>query len=392
MRDVSGLAMAAAFLSAILVAAWAARVIYAIVRWRAYIWHPSAYASRLRRAAARDSQKHVIFVMVDHYEPGSGPAGVQRNEEWLAAFRAISNAHRDSLGTRFRYSWFYPFDNRNEKILVALCRMAYQGYGEVEFHWHHPRADNETFPGMLKEAIAWYQQYGAMISSGPEPQTHFAFIHGDWALNNSLPICGVSREIDILFQHGCYADFTFPAVGSRSQPRKVNSIYYARHLDGWESFADGADVRARAPVNDRLMIFQGSMRFHWLTGRIEYSAVESFARPTSRRVREWIDTHIHVAGQPEWTFVKVHSHGIQSAAEIVHASLDPMLSSLESICRERNLTLHYMSAREAYNVVKAAEAGMTGNPSEYRDYRIPKPRNMLFDVEVPIIQSSSRTS
>jgi hypothetical protein len=262
--------------------------------------------------------------------------------------------------------------------------MAYEGYGEVELHWHHPPADNETFPAMLKDAIAWFQQYGALISSGPEPHSHFAFIHGNWALNGSLPICGVTREIDILFQHGCYADFTFSTIGTPAQPRKVNSIYYARHLDGWKSYTDGVDVRVGMPVDDRLMMFQGPIRFHWLTGGIEYSAVESFARPTRRRIQSWIDAHIHVAEQPEWTFVKVYSHGIQSAQEIVHSSLGSMLDMLEATCRERNLTLHYMSAREAFNVVKAAEAGMKGNPSQYRDYRIPRPCNMLFHTEVPV--------
>jgi len=32
--------------------------------------------------------------------------------------------------------------------------------------------------------------------------------------------------------------------------------------------------------------------------------------------------------------------------------------------------LHYMAAREAFNVVKAAEDGKDGNPNEYRDYVI----------------------
>jgi hypothetical protein len=33
--------------------------------------------------------------------------------------------------------------------------------------------------------------------------------------------------------------------------------------------------------------------------------------------------------------------------------------------------LHYVTAREAYNLVKAAEAGCTGDPEQYRDYLIP---------------------
>jgi len=38
---------------------------------------------------------------------------------------------------------------------------------------------------------------------------------------------------------------------------------------------------------------------------------------------------------------------------------------------ERGLALHYMTARETYNVIKAAEAGRSGNPEDYRGWRAP---------------------
>ena len=41
--------------------------------------------------------------------------------------------------------------------------------------------------------------------------------------------------------------------------------------------------------------------------------------------------------------------------------------------------LHYVSARETYNIIKAAESGLDGNPGDYRDFLIQratyKPRN-----------------
>jgi hypothetical protein len=46
---------------------------------------------------------------------------------------------------------------------------------------------------------------------------------------------------------------------------------------------------------------------------------------------------------------------------------------MESICKERKISLHYVTAREAYNIVKAAEDGKGGNPEAYRNYRIPPP-------------------
>jgi hypothetical protein len=357
-----------------------ARISYGIIRWKSYIWLPSYVTSSNSDRPVADADKHLVFIMADHYEPGKGERGVRIHEDWLAHFKPIADRHRDTSGNKFRYSWFYPYDHKNEKVLASLSRAAYEGYGEVELHWHHPPATSETFPGMLEEALAWFQNYGAMVSPSPDARTRFAFIHGNWALDNSSPLCGVDREIDILFQHGCYADFTFSTIGTDCQPKKTNSIYYATDTPQSKSYDDGVDVEVGQAIEDRLMIFEGPLTMDW-KGGIEYGAVESYSLPSPKRVHRWIDANVHVKGRPEWIFVKVYSHGCQSADAIVKKHLDGMLDTLEAICRERGITLHYMTAREAFNVVKAAEAGMTGDPEEYRDYEIPKPRNLVEIVE-----------
>jgi len=38
-----------------------------------------------------------------------------------------------------------------------------------------------------------------------------------------------------------------------------------------------------------------------------------------------------------------------------------------------NYVLHYVTAREMYNIAKAAEAGLAGDPGRYRDFELPKP-------------------
>ena len=38
-----------------------------------------------------------------------------------------------------------------------------------------------------------------------------------------------------------------------------------------------------------------------------------------------------------------------------------------------NFILHYVTARELYNLVKAAKAGRQGDPEEYRDYLVKPP-------------------
>jgi hypothetical protein len=46
-----------------------------------------------------------------------------------------------------------------------------------------------------------------------------------------------------------------------------------------------------------------------------------------------------------------------------------------------------MTAREAYNVVKAAEDGREGNPEDFRDFLIPKPVNTMIYTKIPLTKS-----
>ena len=229
---------------------------------------------------------------------------------------------------------------------------------------------------MLEEALPWFHKYGALISSGEHPTAQFAFIHGNWCLDNSTPACGVTRELDILREHGCYADFTFSTIGTDAQPAKVNSIYYARDSDANKSYDTGIDVCVGKEQSDSLMMIEGPTHIDW-KGHMNYGAVESFALPTETSIEQWIDANIHVQGRPEWVFVKVYTHGCMSLDIVKDGHLDAMLNDLASICDRRKIKLHYMTARECYNVVKAAEQGLQGNPECYRDYRLPRPRNLV---------------
>ena len=92
----------------------------------------------------------------------------------------------------------------------------------------------------------------------------------------------------------------------------------------------------------------------------------------------WVDTGIHVDGRPEWVFVKVHTHGapereaetlLGDAAREMHQHLS------EKYNDGQRFSLHYVSAREMYNIAMAAQAGMSGNPGEFRDYVLPPPAN-----------------
>jgi hypothetical protein len=91
----------------------------------------------------------------------------------------------------------------------------------------------------------------------------------------------------------------------------------------------------------------------------------------------WVRQHIHVQGRPEWIFVKIHTHGTQEPdmETLLGDPMDRMFTYLETAYNDGSrYQLHYVTSREAYNIIKAAEAGKVGNPHLYRDFLLPRPR------------------
>lgn len=355
------------------------RLAYGIHRWRISGWAIKYLFWGASKETVPDNQKHLIFIMVDHYEH----LKAENNRLWCDKFREISSRNIDDYGNKFRYTWFYPYDHHIDEIVEELSDMAFSGHGEVEFHWHMGFATEngitpENFSEKLAEALQWFQQFGAMITEEENPRTAFAYIAGNWDLNASQkPLSnGLTNQIEVLYHHGCYADFTYSTIAIAAQPDKINSIYYVKNPKTPKPHNTGTDVEVGKIVNDQFMIFQGPIGIHW-SGSLEYGAIESDPRYNPSRIPRWFDANIHVKGRPEWVFVKVHSHGAQSKKIVLANDMEKMLQDLESYCAERKIKRHYMTAREAYNVVKAAEAGKTGNPEDYRDFVIPKYQNMV---------------
>lgn len=352
---------------------------FKIVRGRGDLWLPGYVAHLLERRAPPAGTRHVLFLFVDHYEPDhyareKPEQGASLNREWLSSYRALADRHRDSYGRRPQHTWFYAAEQRNGAVMRELSRAVYDGYGEIELHWHHRDDTNETFPPKLADHLAWFNSFGALVDA--RGKVSFGFIHGKWALDNSWTPerCGVNRELDLLKRAGCFGDFTFPAAGLPVQPRTVNAIYYATDDDGPKSY-DGGVAAAAGRRGEGLLVLEGPLGLRWRWHVTEAAGVEDADGPTSDRVDDWVSAGIGVVGRPEWIFVKVHTHGIQSRRAVLGDAADRMYRHLEERYGRAPYRLHYVTAREAYNVVRAAEAGRTGDPDQYRDFEIGPPLN-----------------
>lgn len=353
---------------------------------------------------------------------------------WAERFRAFAARCREAAGRTPRWTWFYPAEEYDPECLDILCSLVREGYGEVEIHLHHR---NDTAAGLRDKLCAFQERlhraHGLLGADGTG-RSRYGFIHGNWALCNSDPggdWCGVDEELGILRTTGCYADFTFPSAPSPTQPRMVNALYYAADFPGRpRGHERGVPARVRrgdecqgaldskqkgageldepipgfrvqgsgdAPSTfslpcfakvtqgkqpSALLLITGPLALDWrrrkwgILPRIENAELSGANPPRPERLDLWVRQGIHVEGRPEWVFVKVHTHGLVPAnrESLLGA---PMLAILRAMAERfgdgKRWRAHFVTAREMYNVIRAAEDDRTGEPDSWRNYEIAPP-------------------
>ena len=130
------------------------------------------------------------------------------------------------------------------------------------------------------------------------------------------------------------------------------------------------------------MIIQGPLGLNWrwrkwgVLPRLENAEITGANPPTQDRLRLWTDQQIGVGGRPDWVFVKVHTHGCVPANRdvILGPGMRDLHAALQGEFNDGQAwRLHYVTTRELYNLVRAAEDGWTGDPAEARDWEIGPP-------------------
>jgi hypothetical protein len=317
----------------------------------------------------------LFLCIVDHFEPQHGrpspEVALERLEDWRERYPRIAGAHRDSDGRSPAHSFFYPWDEYSEEEFVRLVELCAGGWGEIDLHLHHFNDTEETLRQKVREAVRVYGQHGA-LSHWPDGRPAFAFIHGNWALNNSRiegdrNYCGVNNETAILQEEGCYADFTFPAWQQLPQPRLTNRIYWGKSS---RSRPKGHDTGAIARVGESdpegLLIVQGPL-VPYVIGKgrrprpaMDDSDLASYRRYFPERLDRWVQAGIHVAGRPNRVFIKLHCHGAPDSNRLalLGEDFDALFSDAETRYNDgERYRLHYVTAREMFNVIQATLAG-----------------------------------
>jgi hypothetical protein len=331
---------------------------------------------------------HLLICIADHFEPRMGnvpdEVACSRVNRWVHGYPEQFGNYRDSDGRTPRHTFFYPIDEYEAKFVDALAVLCRAGYGEIELHLHH---DNDTASNLrrtLLEARDCFRiRHGLLARDRRTGQAAFGFIHGNWALDNSRPDgrwCGVNNELDVLREAGCYADFTFPSAPSPTQPRKINSIYYA--VDDPKrprSYDRGINVGAGPAPAEGLMLIQGPLVLDWrrrhvgVLPRMENDCIQRTQPAHIDRLPLWLKARVQVPSRPDWFFVKLHAHGAHETSHDVLLG-EPMArfhrDLAERARRYPSFHYHYVTAREMYNLVKAAEDGWNGTVVDALDYHL----------------------
>ncbi len=347
---------------------------------------PYCLQTAKRRAPARGQRVHLLLCLADHYEPKLGKAppeqAQRRVERWVNEYPKLFGEFRDSDGRPPRHSFFYPEEEYEPEYLDALAGLCQEGFGEVEIHLHH---DHDTAESLREKLLSFKERlvvrHGLLSRDRQTGEVAYGFIHGNWALCNSRPDgrwCGVDNELTVLRETGCYADFTMPSAPDPTQTSTLNSIYYACDRPGKRKSHDqGVKVGRGAAPDDALMLIQGPLLLNWsnrkwgILPRLENGCVQHSQPPSLERLALWLKACVQVPTRPDWYFVKLHTHGANEKNMDVLLG-EPMREfhrGLARLARENSdFEYHYVTAREMYNLARAAEANWSGEVEAARDH------------------------
>ncbi|MGD8564031.1 MAG: hypothetical protein PVG03_15930 [Desulfarculaceae bacterium] len=317
----------------------------------------------------------ICLAVADHFEPFQGGTNLaealERLLPWEKGLAGLCQGLADSRGRPPQHTFFYPLEEYHPEVLDRLAALCQQGWGDVEVHLHHQgETSSELEDKLLSFAELLHSRHGLLRKDPQTGRVAYGFIHGNWALDNSLPggkWCGVNDELRVLSRSGCYADFTLPAAPSPAQTRTINSIYYAEDDPLRPKSHDrGRRAAVGAPPSGDLLIVQGVLALNWrwrkagFLPRLENSDIGAHRPPRLDRVPLWLRFAPWVDGAEQVRFIKLHCHGAPARHHdaLLGEQARGLLEHLTAeFGRNRGFRLHFVTCWEMVQMIHALERG-----------------------------------
>ena len=338
------------------------------------LWLPSYATVRLRELAGgnRSNVARLWVMIADHFEPWwrspDERTALERVDRWITRWPRLAARHADAKGRPPCYTFFYPEEQYHGAAIDRLTRLVDLDIADVEVHLHHDADSADAFVDRLWQFIDRLHVTHGLLRRD-RTGIRFGFIHGNWALDNSLPggrACGLNNEITLLGRLGCYADFTLPAAPSPAQTRMVNTIYWATDDPARPKSHDtGVPVTAGGDVTGNLLMIPGPLALNlreWcrpLTPRMEVGELAGHAWPSRHRVALWRRAAPRIGDD---VFIKLFAHGApEKNAEPLLADdgvLDRTLRYLKEDCERSGTQLFFVSAWHMRTAIDAIRRGV----------------------------------
>jgi len=330
----------------------------------AEIWLLPYLRDRLQRSTRSGKPKRAWVAITDHYEPWGQGASIEtalrRVGQWRDKWpRIADDAPRDAAGQRPQYTFFYPQEEYRRDILDGIAEIVRLGVGDVEVHLHHENEKRDAFIQKITEFCRRLTDDHGLLRK-QDGRTIFAFIHGNWALDNSRPDgawCGLNGEIALLRDLGCYADFTMPSIPSATQSRIVNKIYWCTNNpdNRPRSFDQGIEATVGGGRRGDLLMITGPLGLRFgsrLKPRVETGEIAIYDPPTRSRARQWFDLAPTIG---EDVFIKLYTHGgpERNLEPLLNGQLADLYRSVVDEASRRGIEVHWATAWQIYQAANA---------------------------------------
>jgi hypothetical protein len=327
------------------------------------LWFPSYLRGRARRLVEVRRPKRLWVALTDHFEPCGNTTlenAHKRMDLWDARWPAIAAlAPRDSAGRPPCFTFFYPQEEYQRDIVSRVAALTHDGTSDVEIHLHHFNDNAASFAEKIRVfKRQLHEEHGLLHHH--KGQLVFGFIHGNWALDNSHPTghgCGVTGELQLLRDLGCYADFTMPSAPSATQSRIVNQIYWTTGDPARpRGFDSGVQATVGGGTRGDLLMITGPVGLRLrerLLPRLEFGELAANDPPTPYRVERWLALAPRIGDD---IFLKLYGHSARedNARTLLGSSpADPgalasMFRWIHQAAARHSLELHWASAFEMF--------------------------------------------